>query len=370
YAHPICRATRSFIAYHVAERRVVFMKDTWRIVAAHLVAEGRIYERLHEAEIPHIAEFVMAGDIPGWNHKTFSSPHDGSPQKQHQHYRLVLGTIGRSLTSFRSSWKMMNAVKDAMIAHQQVFEKLQIMHQDISVGNILITEDTDGTLGGILIDWDLCQSLEKLSDKYRCIERTGTWEFFSANVLLDPTAARTVTDDLESFLHVLTWVTIMFMPTGMSPQSLAAILRNYYDDIWGTLDNPMRGMAKEESLAAGRMFARMFRVQNSKLHQILDTLYATFGAWYGSDLYVITLEAGPLAAQQMLDRLRDHKWMLDTLTNALSDLDAWPADDASHANPLPRRREMPNRKRKLDSELDSGRPSQKVRILIEKGSVG
>lgn len=131
----------------------------------------------------------------------------------------------------------------------------------------------------------------------------------------------------------------------------------------------MGGMAKEESLAAGRMYARMFRVQNPKLDQILDTLYATFGAWYGSDLYIIMLEADPLAAQQMLDRQRDHKWMLDTLTNALSDSDAWPADDASDANHLPKRREMPNRKRKLDSELDSGRPSQKVRITIKKGSV-
>ncbi len=85
----------------------------------------------------------------------------------------------------------------------------------------------------------------------------------------------------------------------------------------------MGSMAKEESLAAGRMHARMFRVQNPKLHQILDTLYVTSGAWYGSDLYTVTSEADPLAARQMLDRLRDHKWMLDTLTNALSDPDAW-----------------------------------------------
>ncbi|KAK0495504.1 hypothetical protein EDD18DRAFT_244752 [Armillaria luteobubalina] len=146
------------------------MKDTWRIVALDLVPEGRIYERLHEAE-SLIAEFIMAGDIPGWNHKTLSQSRNGPPQ-QHQNYRLVLGTIGRSLTSFRSSWEMVNAVKEAMIAHQQDFEKLRIMHQDISVGNTLITEDTDGKPGGILIDWDLCQSLEKLNVKHRSIERT------------------------------------------------------------------------------------------------------------------------------------------------------------------------------------------------------
>ncbi len=55
--------------------------------------------------------------------------------------------------------------------NQQAFEKLEIVHQDISVGNILITEGTDGQLGDIVIDWDLCQSLEKPNDKYRSIEQ-------------------------------------------------------------------------------------------------------------------------------------------------------------------------------------------------------
>lgn len=369
HAYPTGHATRCFITYHISEDRVVFMKDTWRIVASDLVAEGRIYQRSQEAKILHIAEFVIAGDIPGQNQKTFFQPHKGLPQKQHQHYRLVLETIGRPLASFRSSWEMVNAINDTMTAHQQTVEKLQIMHQDISVGNVLITEDTNGKLGSILVDWDLCQSLEKLNDENTSIKRTGTWEFISAKVLLDPTAPRTVTDDLESFLHVLTWVTILLTPTEMSPQTLAATLRICYSGIWGTPDDPIGGMSKGTSLAAGRMSSRMFRLLNPKLHQLVDTLYATFGAWYGSDLYVITLEEDPLAIQELLDRLRDHKWMLDTITNVLSDADAWPADDRSHANSLPKGREIPNRKRKSDSEPESSRPSQKVRSIVEEGAI-
>lgn len=188
HAYPTGRATRCFIAYHLADNRNVFMKDTWRIVAPDLVAEGRIYERLHKAEIPHIAEFILAGDIPGPTHKTVSKPGFGL-QRQYQHYRLVLETIGRPLTSFCSSWEMVNAVKDALIdmhlfcryicdsesnytAHQQAFEKLQIMHQDVSVGNILITEDINGHLGGILIDWDLCQLVDNLTKGSGSVERT------------------------------------------------------------------------------------------------------------------------------------------------------------------------------------------------------
>ena len=45
------------------------------------------------------------------------------------------------------------------------------MHQDISVGNILITEDINGHLGGILIDWDLCQSVENLTKGSGPVER-------------------------------------------------------------------------------------------------------------------------------------------------------------------------------------------------------
>ncbi|KAK0443476.1 hypothetical protein EV421DRAFT_519174 [Armillaria borealis] len=195
------RATRCFIADHLADNRNVFMKDTWRIVAPDLVAEGRIYERLHKAEIPHIAEFIVAGDIPGPTHKTVFKPGFGL-QRQYQHYRLVLGTIGRPLTSFCSSWEMVNAVKDALIAHQQTFEKLQIMHQDISVGNILITEDINGHLGGILIDWDLRQLADKITKGSESVERRvhqvvlnnldtklfsqGTCQFISANLLLIP----------------------------------------------------------------------------------------------------------------------------------------------------------------------------------------
>ena len=114
HAYPTGRATRCFIAYHLADNRNVFMKDIWRIVAPDLVAEGRIHEQLHKGEIPHIAEFILAGDILGPTHKTISKPGFGL-QKQYQHYRLVLGTIGRPLTSFRSSWEMVNAVKDALI---------------------------------------------------------------------------------------------------------------------------------------------------------------------------------------------------------------------------------------------------------------
>lgn len=75
HAFPTGRATRCYVAYHLTQGQNVFMKDTWRIVTPGLVAEGKVYERLRDSEIPHVAEFIVAGDIPGQTHRTFSRPH-------------------------------------------------------------------------------------------------------------------------------------------------------------------------------------------------------------------------------------------------------------------------------------------------------
>ncbi|KAK0186650.1 hypothetical protein F5146DRAFT_1227254 [Armillaria mellea] len=344
-------------AYFIAGRpfetdnRNVFMKDTWRIVAPHLVAEGRIYEQLHKAEVPYIAEPCFGR------------------QRQYQHYRPVLGTIGQPLTSFGSSWEMVNAVKDALTAHQQAFEKLEIMHQDISVGNILITEDINGYLGGILIDWDLCQSVDNLTKGPGSVERTirqGTWEFISANLLLDPAAPRTITDELESFLHVLMWVTIMFTPTAMSPVRLASILRLRYEEVWGDPEQPMGGLGKRTAIEGGMTSVRVFKLASTNLDDPLSPLYSSFGAWYGSELYSMLLEEDPPAAQAMLARLRDHDWMVDLITKALQDRDACPADDCAQLNLVYKEQRGPNRKRKSDSELEGNRSAQWVRLASDE----
>src|SRR5687768_4475453 len=84
------------------------------------------------------------------------------------------------------------------VAHTDAFEKAKILHRDISVGNIIIT---DG--GGLLIDWDLAKDvkdLQKISrqpfrtvslafdeSRDRCVTAVlmslqGTWQFISARL--------------------------------------------------------------------------------------------------------------------------------------------------------------------------------------------
>jgi hypothetical protein len=119
-ASPTGRATCTFLVYDLENKRVVFLKDTWRIDLANVVKEGEIYQSLHKANVSHIAPFVCGGDIP--HHRTctqdFTSKHWARlierSLRPHQHYRVVLGVVGRDLTSFDSTWEMVNAIRDAV----------------------------------------------------------------------------------------------------------------------------------------------------------------------------------------------------------------------------------------------------------------
>ncbi|KAF8526861.1 hypothetical protein BU17DRAFT_10485, partial [Hysterangium stoloniferum] len=84
-----------------------------------------------------------------------------------------------------------------------------IVHRDISSGNILIT----AMGGGLLIDWDLCKKLKDIREGQGHIERTGTWQFMAAHLLLVPTrgAIPHRGDDLESFFYILVWIALRYM---------------------------------------------------------------------------------------------------------------------------------------------------------------
>ncbi|KAK0217027.1 hypothetical protein IW262DRAFT_1395089 [Armillaria fumosa] len=105
-----------------------------------------------------------------------------------------------------------------------------------------------------------------------------TWQFISAKLLLDPAAPRTITDELESFLHVLMWVTIVFTPTAMSPVRLASILQLRYHEVWGDPQEPMGGLGKRTAIEGGMTSVKVFKLASTNLDELLSPLYPSFGA--------------------------------------------------------------------------------------------
>ncbi|KAI5115958.1 hypothetical protein M0805_002677 [Coniferiporia weirii] len=142
------------------------------------------------------------------------------------HYRLVLGVVGRELTSFKSSREMLTAIMDAIEAHGKAYEA-GILHRDISIGNIMITHDGRG----MLIDWDLAKPVDE--DGGIRYGRTGTWQFMSAALLQNPrTKHHTYSDDLESFLHLATYMNMLYTQTNYSTDKLddLAVYMQMYDE--------------------------------------------------------------------------------------------------------------------------------------------
>ncbi|KAF9235367.1 hypothetical protein BU15DRAFT_78034 [Melanogaster broomeanus] len=133
-----------------AVERAVYLKDCWRFISfAHNVQpEHEIYEMLNSKGIPNIPTLVCGGDVEGPGSKTDTHTLVDEPWLCVElkvtpfiHYRLVLDVVGRPLTSFRCTKELVGGVLDAMKAHWFAYELLQLLHRDISPGNIILTED-------------------------------------------------------------------------------------------------------------------------------------------------------------------------------------------------------------------------------------
>ncbi|KAG2137103.1 uncharacterized protein EDB93DRAFT_1046386, partial [Suillus bovinus] len=116
----------------------------------------------------------------------------------HHHYRLVLDVVGKALTNFPRSHRLVEAVWDALLAHKDAYEKAGVLHRDLSIGNIVMFRGK-----GILIDWDLAKSVSTKVIHFTNFRLTkGTWQFMSAYLVQNQNAPHVVEDDLESSLYM------------------------------------------------------------------------------------------------------------------------------------------------------------------------
>ncbi|CDO74738.1 hypothetical protein BN946_scf184812.g2 [Trametes cinnabarina] len=163
-------------------------------------------------------------------HQTYSWRLHGPNDFHHErsHMRMVIEDVGHPLTQFTSSREMVTAIRDAIKGHQTAWVEAQVLHRDVSVGNILISDDpSEDSHRGFLHDFDY-SSMEAIdsdagSSKSRSVEdeviseediarfkeRTGTF-YFIALALLKPRrqTAHQPYHDLESFYWVLVWVVL------------------------------------------------------------------------------------------------------------------------------------------------------------------
>ena len=143
-----------------------------------------IYERLHHYSVPNIPNCFLSGDVGNTiyhitcTHNFAEKYWQHSPALQlvpHQHYCLVLDTIGRDLKKFKSSRELISALYGSLLgkfcqifmqhilthftAHQAAC-KAGVLHRDLSPINIMILDGQEPS--SLLINWDLSKIIDPL----------------------------------------------------------------------------------------------------------------------------------------------------------------------------------------------------------------
>ncbi|KAG7098098.1 hypothetical protein E1B28_000072 [Marasmius oreades] len=258
-----------------------YMKETWRVMVDALEPEWKIYQRLKDANVPHVPTILASGDAAGdWQATvtgTVVPKNHGLDIRRHHHCFIVMKEVGLPLTDFKVHKELVGAMRDALKAHQGAYERANVLHRDISVGNILIYDQ-----GGLLIDWEFSKVVNpRISNTPRLDERTGTWQFISARILLlaGQDILHTLTDDLESFFHVLCWVAVQYVQHELSDSEVVDLLWMVYDHAIQSNGKDTGGQNKKEAMT-GKKFSKVVQFQSGPLARLVKKIEAAFASWY------------------------------------------------------------------------------------------
>ncbi|CAD6503667.1 BgTH12-03326 [Blumeria graminis f. sp. triticale] len=120
--------------------------------------------------------------------------------------RIVISPRGRSLRSSKTIMEFLVGIRDAIVAHRRLYVEKNILHGDISDGNIILAT-VGGKTQGMLIDLDHAEMVKPPPGKDDNLFLTGTMKFMALERLQyaanrGETINRTFHHDLESFFYV------------------------------------------------------------------------------------------------------------------------------------------------------------------------
>ncbi|KAI6035679.1 hypothetical protein EDC04DRAFT_3033548 [Pisolithus marmoratus] len=332
-----------------APGKVVFLKEYWRQAAMR--GEGEVYEHLIKHRVPHIAPLMCGGDVPRGETRTHehADQMDSSLISPRHLHRLVLEIVGRRICEFRSTRELTQAVAHAMRAHWHAYNDAKVLHSDITANNILIKDNGDG----VLIGWELAIFLDDKADSNIQMRRdhSVTQQFVSAALLANPGQTHTLQDDIESFLHVLVWTILSYLPSPVDENCRKSWVLLLYDYTFKTTTGQeVGGITKADKLALGDYPPKAFNpMEYSPILELIRTLASPFRARYGEpptdgekEVYeyvnagvreekvdMASLVTHPVYGYQLgMDRLKNSEWFLNTIDDALKRPD-WPNSDGA-----------------------------------------
>ncbi|KAJ4247437.1 hypothetical protein NW762_013112 [Fusarium torreyae] len=120
---------------------------------------------------------------------------------------LIITPFGRPLKKYDTIAELLGCFCDAIKGHRSLYVQGNLLHQDISEGNIIICNGPreESEPRGVLIDLDLAMDLSVGPERPE--ELKGTKAFMAIG-LLRSRILHTYRHDLESFFYVLLWMAV------------------------------------------------------------------------------------------------------------------------------------------------------------------
>ncbi|CAD6503675.1 BgTH12-03334 [Blumeria graminis f. sp. triticale] len=224
--------------------------------------------------------------------------------------RIVITPRGRSLYSSKTIMEFLVGIRDAIVAHRRLYVEKNILHGDISDGNIILAT-VGGKTQGMLIDLDHAEMVEPPPGKDDNFFLTGTMKFMALERLQyaakrGETIARTFHHDLESFFYVFILGCITYERGGKSQEVIDL-------QAWSTENIKSNYDAKELAILGFRRrildnFTTKFLDLKALASELRTILFGEFGDDYSTpEDYEAEYEKIIKAFSNNIEDLRDGK---------------------------------------------------------------
>ncbi|KAM5535263.1 hypothetical protein V8D89_011069 [Ganoderma adspersum] len=280
------RGTKAHVAYDVATRKVMVIKDSWRPNSGDIRTDYDTYLLLNDSSgrvaVTDIPTLLGGGDV-AYQGVTQETRTSNPNLRTRIHFRLVLKEVCRPLEDFVDSLELVTTISFALGAHYSAWTAAHVLHRDVSVGNILIFDQNPEeppdpkTSKGLLSDWDLAITKDELNTDpvFPHKTRAGTWPFMSARLQHSgPEQRHELSDDLESFVHVLNYCTLKYLSNKLSNDDVR--IAKFISDVYHHVRCESGGLAKGsydklELLVNNKPFVEL-RVSDHPLSTLLRML--------------------------------------------------------------------------------------------------
>ena len=176
---------------------------------------------------------------------SFQSQEPEKPLHNRVHRRIITRDAGKHIDEASSLKGIINGLLGAIHGHESLLTA-GFLHRDISIGNIMLTENEDD---GFLIDFDLAVRISN-DHASGAPSKTGTKVFMAIGALLGE--PHSFMHDLESFFWVLFWICIHWDGLNEKGKVKRRIVRKY--EKWNYADTEELAEIKD-----GQISNRIFR---------------------------------------------------------------------------------------------------------------